>query len=203
MARPATADHLRSKKKRATKVIEVVLDPDAAQAVRDAEWKVDEAEARLRLSPDDENAQAAVWAAKEELGGLRAQAATDDAVVTLRFRAIGHVAYDELVRAHPPVADQIVEAKAAGGDLNYNAYTFPPAVVAASLEEPKMTLAEVAELWESPDWNLAELSALFSAAVEVNSRRVTLDLGKDSSGTAPTAPKSDGAPTVASPTASS
>jgi len=66
-----------------------------------------------------------------------------------------------------------------------------------------MTAAEVAELWASPDWNLAELSALFQAAVEVNSRRVTLDLGKDSSGTAPTATKSPGAPSTASPTASS
>ncbi len=203
MTRPATADHLRSKKKRATKVVEVVLDPDAARAVHDAEWKVDEAEARLRVAPDDPDAQQAVWTAKENLDTLRAAAAAADAVVTLKFRSIGHVAYDELVRAHPPVADQVAEAKAAGGDLNYNALTFPPAIVAASLEEPKMTAAEVAELWASPDWNLAELSALFQAAVEVNSRRVTLDLGKDSSGTAPTATKSPGAPSTASPTASS
>ena len=65
------------------------------------------------------------------------------------------------------------------------------------------TVAEATELWESPDWNQAELTVLFSAAVEVNSRRVTLDLGKDSSGTAPTAPKSPGAATTASLTASS
>jgi hypothetical protein len=203
MARPATADHLRSKKKRATKVVEVVLDPDAARAVHDAEGKVDQAEAALRVAPDDEAAQQAVWTAKADLDTLRAAAAAADAVVTLTFRSIGHVAYDELVRAHPPVADQVAEAKAAGGDLNYNALTFPPALVAASLEEPKMTAAEVAELWESPDWNLAELSALFQAAIEVNSRRVTLDLGKDSSGTAPTATKSRGARSTASPTASS
>lgn len=203
MTRVATADHLKSKKKRATKVVEVVLDPDVARAVHDAEWKVDEAEGRLRATPDDEAAQAEVWAAKADLDTLRAQAAAAEVVVTLKFRSIGHVAYDELVRAHPPVADQVAEAKAAGGDLNYNALTFPPALVAASLEEPQLTTAEVAELWESPDWNLAELSALFTAAVEVNSRRVTLDLGKDSSGTAPTAPKSRGARTTASPTASS
>lgn len=205
MVRPATADHLKSKKRRATKVVEVVLDPDAARAVHEAEWKVDEAEARLRAEPGDPDAQQAVWTAKENLDTLRAQAAADDAVVTLKFRSIGHHAYDELVRAHPPTAEQIAEVKAAGVDveLNFNADTFPPAVVAASLEEPKMSVAEVTELWESPDWNQAELTVLFSAAVGVNQRRETLDLGKDSSGTAPTAPKSPGVATMASLTASS
>jgi hypothetical protein len=203
VARPATADHLTSKKKRATKTIDIVLDPDAARAVHDAEWNVDQAQGRLRVAPDDPDAQQALWTAKENLDTLRAQAASDDAVVALRFRSIGHQAYDELVRAHPPIPDQVAEAKAAGAELNFNADTFPPAVVAASLDEPKMTIAEVTELWESPDWNQAELGALLTAAVEVNSRRVTLDLGKDSSGTAPTAPKSRGARTTASRTASS
>jgi len=204
VARPATADHLKSKKKRATKVIDVVLDPDVARAVHDAEWAVEQAEGRLRVAPDDEAAQAAVWAAKAELDTLRAQAAADEAVVTLKFRSVGHHAYDQLVRDHPPTAEQIAEVKAAGmGDLNFNADTFPPALVAASLEEPKMTVAEVTELWDSPDWNQAELSAIFTAAVEVNSRRVTLDLGKDSSGTTPTAPRSPGVVTTASLTASS
>ena len=204
MARPATADHLRSKKKRATKTIDVVLDPDAARAVHDAEWVVEQAEARLRLTPADPDAQQASWTAKENLDTLRAQAAADDAVVTLTFRSIGHHAYDELVRAHPPTAEQIAEVKAAGvNDLNFNADTFPPTIVSASLETPKMTVDEVAELWQSADWNQAELTAIFTAAVEVNQRRVTLDLGKDSSGTAPTAPKSPGVATTASRTPSS
>jgi hypothetical protein len=173
-ARPATADHLK-KKQPATKTVEVVVDPDAARAVRDAELKLEVAEARLRVAPDDD-AQAAAWAAKADLDSLRAQAAADDAVVAVRFRSIGHHGYDALVRAHPPTADQVAEAKAAGGELTFNADTFPPALVAAALEEPKLTLAEVTELWESPDWNQAELASLFTAAVEVNSSRLTLDL---------------------------
>jgi hypothetical protein len=204
VARPATADHLKSKKRRASKTVEVVLDPDVARAVHDAEWKLDEAEARLRIAPDDPDAQQTVWDTKAELDTLRAAAAAAEAVVTLKFRSIGHQAYDKLIRDHPPTAEQVAEVKALGvGELNFNADTFPPAVVSASLDEPKMTVAEVTELWESPDWNQAELSVLFSAAVEVNSRRETLDLGKGSSGTVPTATRSDGAPNMASPTASS
>src|SRR5690348_1201553 len=101
MARPATADHLK-KKRAATKTVEVVLDPDAARAVHDAEDRLDRAETKARINPDDPAAQQAVWAAKDELDALRAQAAADDIVVVLKFRSIGRHAYDDLIRQHPP-----------------------------------------------------------------------------------------------------
>jgi hypothetical protein len=202
MPRPATRDHL-LKKRAATKTVEVVLDPDAARAVHEAEDRVNRAEARVRVTPDDPAAQEALWAAREQLEGLRAQAAKDDVVVTLRFRSIGRHAYDDLIRQHPPTPDQQDEAKEAGGTLNFNPETFPPAVVAACLEEPRLSVDEVTEMWESAEWNQAELAELFSAAVDVNSRRETLDLGKDSAAMATTGRKSRGARNTASPTASS
>ena len=203
MARPATADHLKSRKQPATKTVEIVLDPDVARAVHEAEDRVDQAEARQRLNPDDEAAQNALWTAREELDALRAEAAKGDVVVAVKFRSIGRHAYDDLIRQHPPTDEQQAEAKEAGVELNFNTETFPPALVAVSLEEPKMPVEDVVAMWNNANWNAAELTALFNAAVEVNSRRVVLDLGKGSPGTVTTGPKSRGARSGASPTRSS
>jgi hypothetical protein len=203
VARPATADHLK-KKRPATKTVEVVLDPALAVELRDAEHAHTEAERLLEVRPADTDLQAAAWAAAEEVEELRARAADEDAVVAVRFRSIGRVAWDDLLDRHPPTDEQIAEAKRAGlGALNFNSETFPPAVVAASLDEPKLSAVEVLAMWDSPDWNQAELQLLFSAALEVNSSRHTLDLGKGSAGTAATGKKSTGAANTASPTASS
>lgn len=203
MARPATADHLRSKKQPATKTVEVVLDPALADEVREAERRRDDADRRLAVRPDDDAIQAEAWETTSALEALRARAVKDDAVVTVRFRSVGRHAWDDLIRSHPPTDAQIAEAEASGmGDLNFNSDTFPPAVVAASLDEPKMTVDEVAAIWDSPEWNQAELGILFAAALEVNNSRHTLDLGKDSSGTVATARKSAGVAKKASRTAS-
>lgn len=204
MTRPATADHLRSRKQPATKTVEVVLDPSLAEQVREAERRRDDTERRLGTRPDSEQVQAEAWEAAAALDALRAQAVKDDAVVTVRFRSIGRHAWDDLIRQHPPTDAQVAEAKASGmGDLNFNSETFPPAVVAASLDEPKLTVEEVAAIWDSPDWNQAELGILFAAALEVNNSRHTLDLGKGSGGTPATGRRSTGAAKKASRTPSS
>ena len=204
MVRPATADHLRSRKQPASRTVEVVLDPALADEVREAERRRDDADRRLALRRDDEAAQQEAWDAAAVLEALRARAVEEDAVVSVRFRSIGRHAWDDLIRAHPPTDEQIAEAKAAGmGELNFNSETFPPAVVAASLEEPAMSVDEVAALWDSPDWNQAELGVLFQAALEVNNSRHTLDLGKGSGGTAATAQRSAGVAKKASRTRSS
>jgi hypothetical protein len=203
MARPATADHLK-KKRPATKTVEVVLDPALAVELRAAEHARTEAERLLAVQPADTDLQAAAWAAAEEVDELRARAVDEDAVVAVRFRSIGRVAWDDLIDRHPPTDEQIAEAKRAGlGALNFNSDTYPPALVAASLDEPKLSAADVLAMWDSPDWNAAELQVLFSAALEVNQARHTIDVGKGSAGTAATGKKSTGAASTASPTASS
>lgn len=203
MARPATADHLK-KKRPATKTVEIVLDPDLAVELRDAEQAADEAKRRLALRPDDHDLQTAEWAAAETVEALRVRAADEDAVVTVRFRSIGHVAWDELLNRHPPTDEQIAEAKREGlGPITFNPETYPPAVVAASIDEPKLSVDEVQAMWDSPDWNAAELGMLFAAALEANQSIHRLDLGKGSAGTAATGKRSPGAANTASPTASS
>lgn len=203
MARPATADHLK-KKRPATKTVDVVLDPALAVELRDAEHAHAEAERFLAIHPTDTDLQAAAWAAAEEVEELQSRAVAEDAVVTIRFRSIGRVAWDDLLDRHPPTDEQIAEARRAGlGALNFNSDTYPPAVVAASLDDPKLSAVEVLAMWDSPDWNAAELQVLFAAALEVNQARHTLDVGKGSAGTAATGKKSTGAASKASPTASS
>lgn len=187
--RPATADHLKSGKKPATKVVDVVLDPDAARVVQEAESALAGAEAKAHALPDDEKAQEAVWAAQEAYDAAKAQAVADDVVVSLRFRSVGRHAYDELVHAHQPTEEQ----KADEPNLGFDPDRFPQALVAASLVEPKMSLADVEALWESPDWNTPELGVLFGAALEVNNYRATVDLGKGSAVTRPSEQKSAGA----------
>lgn len=202
--RPATADHLVSGKRPVTKTVEVVLDPALAVQIRDAQRRADDTERQLALRPDDDPTQRAAWEAAEAVEVLRARAVEEDAVVAVRFRSIGRVAWDDLIRAHPPTDEQTAEAKKEGTDgLNFNPDTFPPAVVAASVDEPKLTAEQVAAMWDSPDWNQAELTVLFTAALEVNNSRHTLDLGKGSGGTATTAKKSRGAASMASRTRSS
>lgn len=194
--RRATLDHLVSRKKPASKTVQIVLDADLAADVRDAEARLRAAEQVARARPDDAEAQAEVWSATEALDGLRARAVAEEAVVTMRFRGIGGQAWDRLLRDHPAPAG-------AEQGATFDPETFPMALVAASLEDPKLSKAEVEQIWASDDWNQIELTALFTAALEVNQTRAVLDLGKGSAPTANTGPRSDGARSAASRTASS
>jgi len=80
------------------------------------------------------------------------------------MRAIGSKAYDTLVGLHAPTAEQKREGAA------YNPDTFGPALIAHCSASPKLTPNEAKELWDSDEWSRGEVMALFTAAVEVNSR---------------------------------
>lgn len=156
LKRPATFDHLKSKQ-RLERTVKVYLDQDA----------VDEYESALRgveTAPTDRKA-----AADQRLA--EAQAKLDETTVTLRFQQIGRKTYDALLREHPP-RDNDPDDK----DAPYHSETFAPALVAASCVEPKMTEEQVVELFE--EWNTSELMDLFMAAMEVNTQRRVVNLGK-------------------------
>lgn len=84
--------------------------------------------------------------------------------VTVRVRAMGQKAYDDLLAAHPPTKKQRDD-----GDV-YNVDTFCPALLAGCMVEPKVTVEEATELWTSDTWSRGELSGLFFACVDVNSK---------------------------------
>lgn len=100
-----------------------------------------------------------------------------DATVTIAIQAIGGANYDYLVEQHPASADQVEKAKAKNeSPPNYNLETFAPALIAASVVEPELSLEDAKQLWQ--DWNTGERLTLFMACVDVNSRAQRVaDLG--------------------------
>lgn len=81
-------------------------------------------------------------------------------VVTLQ--AMPPAEYDKLLSDHPPTATQ-----KANGEV-FNADTFPPALIAASMIEPALTIEQATDLWNSPRWSRGELADIFSSAAGVN-----------------------------------
>lgn len=98
------------------------------------------------------------------------------------MRAIGSKAYDVLVAVHPPTADQKKD------QMTYNPDTFGPALIAACSVSPSLTPNEAKELWDSDEWSRGEVMALFSAAVEVNSKGLDVPFTEPVSGTTPPSP---------------
>lgn len=78
--------------------------------------------------------------------------------VKVKFEAITSGAYDDLVAAHPPSR----EDKERGG--NWNSKTFPPALVAKTIVQPKLTYEQAYELSVAPNWASGEFMDLFLAA---------------------------------------
>lgn len=84
--------------------------------------------------------------------------------LTLKLKAVGSQAYDDLLAAHPPTAEQKREGN------TYNADTFAPALIAACCVEPAMSEKDAVTLWTSSEWSRGEVTELFVACVEVCSK---------------------------------
>lgn len=202
--RPPTFDHLVSRKRPVTKTVSIVLDPELAEEHAEAQQARGFASTRAGARPSDTDAQLELFQAEQRLEDIEARLRDEDAIADFTFRSVGRAAYDGLVNAHQPTASQRAQAKSLGmGEIAWNPDTFPPALVALCLAEPKLTEEEVCSLWESDDWNQAELSVLLQAAVEVNGTRRSVELGKDWRKTPPSGRNSTTASSAASPTVSS
>ena len=176
--RPATFDHLRSKKKPITRSVAICSDSDLQDAWDLLQMQVTNARSTLTFR-DDEQTQ-------RELDDLLAQVEemkpqVEEATLTFRFRSLSRKKYDELQSAHLPTPAQIQEAKDSGlGIPAVNTDSFPPALIAASCVEPEMTLDDAKSLWEDDEnWSQGELTMLYEVAIAVNQQRRVIDLGKD------------------------
>jgi hypothetical protein len=169
-------DHLR-KKKPTTKRVPILLDPDLADQLSEARNAFDLARIRYENAPQNADRSDEFDAAKARYDELLD--ATRSEVVEFVFRGIGRHAWELLVDEHRPTKEQQDKHRRANpkaGPLEWNPETFPVAAVAASLSEPELTAGEVQEIWDDPDWNDAELAALFFAALESNQQRKVVDL---------------------------
>lgn len=182
--RPATFDHLRSKKKPNTAKVEIILDMEAVEDLDEARIRLDAAKEAFLLAEEGRTEtgellrmQQAIEVAEEEV--KEAEEAADEAVAVFKFRSLGARAYDDLVARHPITPEQEAKVRAAGGEPTaWNPDTFPPALTQASLAEPQLTEAEFLEIWKSDDWGPNELMTLFMTALQVNSSRREVDWGK-------------------------
>lgn len=176
--RPMTYDHLRSRKKPSFKTVRLPLDSEIADAYEDAKSDVDRLKIRFDYKPDDRNVQAEYNAAVDKME--QAKALVLENSVVFKFRSIGRKRFDDLIGEHPPTDTQIKKAKDNGsGDINWNSDTFPVALISACLVEPKLEEHEVKDMWDSEDWAGSELLLLFYGALDVNSNRRAIELGKD------------------------
>ena len=176
--RPATFDHLRSKKKPVTRKVVMCFDSDLQDAWELLQLQVRQARSTLTFRDDE--------LAKRELDDLLAQAEAmkpqmEEATVEFKFRSLSRKAYDALQSAHLPTPTQLEEAKKEGGGTpSVNPDTFPPALIAASCVEPEMTADDAKALWEDDEnWSQGELTMLYENAIAVNQQRRVIDLGKD------------------------
>jgi hypothetical protein len=159
-------ERLLAKKPRVAEVV-ICLDDDLA-------LEHDRALDHLQQAKDAKNADdiARLTARVDQLAAELAEATT-----VIKVRAMGGREYDALVDAHPPTKAQEDDAKKRGGSAPYNPDTFSPALIAASVAEPELSLEDAQHIWDT--WNVGERLALFYAALDVNSRAQRVaDVGK-------------------------
>lgn len=85
----------------------------------------------------------------------------DDEPVEMKFSAISARELDALRAKHPPTKAQQAEG------LGVNMDTFAPALVSATLTEPKMTEDDARDIWASDFWSRGELAQIFEVASAV------------------------------------
>lgn len=193
--RPATLDRL--KKKKAIHVPHLVLlDNDVARVLTEARTALDKAERdidKLRaLVPLAEGkdahdakvaeAERALAEAGEAYNLAREEAA--EATVELRLKAVPGHELDRLSRKHQVTDEDREQLKADGltddqiDAIPHSPSTWPPVVIAATVDDPKMTPEQVRELiWENDEWNAQEREDLLRAVTGVNNGRGWVDLG--------------------------
>lgn len=169
-----TFEALKSRKKPRTAEVKIALDVGVIETLERAVAKHRTAKMQLEAleaadAPKSTLINKKKAEVKESLREMEeAKALAEEEVVTFKFRSVGRDKVDDLIETHPPTADQKAKAKKAGADEpQWNVDTFPPALIAMTLQEPKFTEEEVAEIWSSDDWNEAEVMALFTTAMQV------------------------------------
>ena len=90
--------------------------------------------------------------------------AMEASVIEFRFRSIGHRAWSDLLKEHAPSPAQRRENR----DLDYNPDTFPFQAMAASCDEPVMTVEQVRRFEASPLCDVSAWSDMWNACLRAN-----------------------------------
>ncbi len=179
-AKQRTLSDILREKKPNTKTVDIVLDSDLAGEIQFKEQELAQMRMRKGRSLAD-----GVGPLQTELDALYESAA--DIAVTFTFTDVGRKPFEELLMSHPPTKAQKDHVAATGGGiLEFNLDTFPPALLALTASDPKMTLEEATEIFDT--WGSGDAEILFSTALLVCKERTSVPLSR--SGTNPTSDSS-------------
>lgn len=168
-AKKQTLASIKAKKKAVTKTVAIQVDGEIANEIAALRSLYSAAQSADRISNEPDTAPQI----QDQIDKLLVQ--SQETIVVFTFKSIGRLNYDELVSQHPPTK----EAKKDGAD--FNAETFPPALLAAACSDPEISLEEAVDMFDDPDWNNAELRALFFGALEVNTETGEIPLSRSGS----------------------
>jgi hypothetical protein len=196
----ASFAEIRDRKRGTRSSVEIQMDGELALRIEEAWRRYREAQRADRTAGLGSQKAPGILKEIEEL-----TAEAQETTVKFTFRSIGRVKFNELVEQHPPTEQQQEEMKEQGqGVLQWNPETLPPVLVAASSEDPVITLDEALDIWSSPDWNEGELVKLYLAALRANQEapdipfdRLATELTRSTEQNSTTAP-TEGFPTLSS-----
>ena len=169
-AKKQTIADIKKKKKAVTKTVPIQIDGEVANniaALRSLHSAARDADRLVNENPKAPKIQ-------KQIDDL--VTASLETLVVFTFKSIGRFNYDLLVSEHPPTKEE----KKDGAD--FNAETFPPALIAAACTDPVISPDEAVEMFDDPDWNNAELRALFFGALEVNTETGEIPKSRSESG---------------------
>lgn len=173
---------IKARKKAPTKTIPIQLDGAIAAQIETLREEIQKAKLLdSRAASPDMGSSSRATALTRELFDLLDSAAESE--VDFTFKGIGNTAFNDLLKKHRPTQTQIKDIRRELGNnkanLDYNPDTFPPVLISASLVSPAMTLEEAQDMFEDPEWNLAELTKMFRAALEVNNEVPDIPFTRD------------------------
>lgn len=155
--------------------------PEYADVVSELGNQFEAAEIRSKARPDDQE----LARQRDDLFAELQEAKMELKENSTRYvmQAIGHKNYSSLVDDHPvdeAASAQITKEGADPSNFPWSPVTFPMALISASMVEPNDvgSAEEIKEWLEGPEWNSAEIEALFSCALEANTTRKIIETGK-------------------------
>lgn len=183
--RPLTYDMIKQGKKRPVRRVVIPLDDELAEKWQSAQGRVEFAKLRLSTGIDSNEVKKQVLQeqadAQKEMDSLKKD--MEGNVAVFKIQGLGRRRYSDMQedpKFQPTPEQKRLARERHGTDQNitWNTDTFPPVLIHACLIEPKMTLEEVQEMWDSDEWTTAELLNLLQAAIDVNEQLRTINWGK-------------------------
>ena len=172
-AKQQTMANIIKKKRGVTEKVTIQIDGELASEILEARSQITLAEQFDRKHNEPDTAPKFQEALDELVESSK------DTEIVFTFKALGRIAYDELVEL--PEHQATDEQKKEG--VPYNTDTFPAAIVAASCSDPLISVEEAVEIFGNSEWNGAELQKLFFGALKVNTETADIPLSRGGSNT--------------------